>query len=59
MSMEFASTLADVRLLQTIRLLEWMLEHAESDAEAVSCALGAALDAHSSIRSLRTTIATR
>ena len=39
MSMEFASTLADVRLLQTIRLLEWMLEHAESDG-SVSCALG-------------------
>ncbi len=58
MSMEFASTLADVRLLQTIRLLEWMLEHAEADAEVVSCALGAALDAHSSIRSFRAADAT-
>lgn len=58
MSMEFASTLADVRLLQTIRLLEWMLEHAEGDVEAVSCALGATLDAHSSIRSLRAASAT-
>ena len=53
MSFEFARTLADVRLLQTARLLEQMLEHADADVEAVSCALGAVIDAHSSIRSLR------
>lgn len=52
MSPEFAASLADVRLLQTARLLEWMLRNVETDVEAVSCALGAVLDARGAIKSL-------
>ncbi len=53
MSEEFAANLVDVRLLQTARLLEWMLENTAADAEAVSCALGAVLDARSTIGGIR------
>lgn len=53
MSEEFAAKLVDVRLLQTARLLEWMLENTGADPEAVSCALGAVLDARSSIEGIR------
>ena len=56
MSFASARSLADMRLLQTVRLLEQMLEHADADVEAVSCALGAVMDAHSSIRSLRSDV---
>ena len=52
MSPEFAVSLADVRLLQTARLLEWMLENVEADAEALATALGAVLEAHSTVRGL-------
>ena len=52
MSPEFATSLADMRLCQTARLLEWMLENADTDVEAVATALGAVKDAHSTIRSL-------
>jgi hypothetical protein len=52
-SPEFAKELIDVRLTQTERLLEWMLEQSETDAEAVSCVLGAVMDAHSTIRGIR------
>jgi hypothetical protein len=55
MSKEFAVALADVRLAQTAQLLEWMLQHAEADTEAVRDALGAVMDAHSRIKSLRGT----
>lgn len=52
MSPEFAASLADLRLLQTARLLEWLLREADADAEAVSCALGAVLDARGTIQGL-------
>ena len=52
MSPEFAATLADVRLLQTARLLEWMLHNVEADVKTVSCALGAVLDARSAVKEL-------
>lgn len=55
MSKEFAISLADVRLAQTARLLEWMLDHAESDADAVRDALDSVLHAHTRIKSLRGT----
>lgn len=43
---EFAGELADMRLLQTERLLEWLLENVGvAGAEAISCALGAVVDA--------------
>ena len=51
-SSEFATSLAEMRLWQTARLLEWMLENAETDLEAISTALGAVRDAHSTIKSL-------
>lgn len=51
-SPEFAVSLADMRLLQTTRLLEWMLENVEVDIEAVSTALGAVRDAHHTVQSL-------
>ena len=50
MSPKFAASLADMRLLQTARLLEWMLDNVEADTEAVATALGAVLDAHSTVR---------
>jgi hypothetical protein len=53
MSPEFATALADMRLLQTARLLEWLQDNVEADAEAVRRALAAVLDAHGTIRGLR------
>jgi hypothetical protein len=52
-SPEFATSLVDMRLCQTARLLEWMLENTDIDIEAVATALGAVKDAHSTVRSLR------
>jgi hypothetical protein len=47
---KFASELADVRLLQTERLLEWMTENVGVEmAEAVNIALGAVLDARNAL----------
>lgn len=57
MSVEFAAELVHARLLQTARLLEWMRDNAGADAEAVSCALGAVLDAHTTVQSLRVGVA--
>ncbi len=53
MSPEFATALADMRLLQTARLLEWLQDNVEADAEAVRRALAAVLDAHGTVRGLR------
>ena len=52
MSADFATSLAELRLWQTVRLLEWMLENADSDVEAIATALGAVRDAHITIKSL-------
>lgn len=52
MTPEFAATLADLSLLQTARLLEWMLDNVETDSEAVRFALGAVLDAQGSLSGL-------
>lgn len=52
MSPEFAASLADMRLLQTTRLLEWMLDNVDVDVEAVSAALGAVRHAHSTVRGI-------
>lgn len=50
---EFARALVNVRLLQTERLLTWMLGNLDVGAsEAVSCALGAVIDARSIISGL-------
>ena len=47
---EFGKALVNVRLLQTERLLTWMLGNLDAGAtEAVSCALGAVIDARSII----------
>ena len=50
---EFAAELVDVRLLQTAKLLEWMLQNTAADAEAVGCALDAVQDARSSMAGIR------
>jgi hypothetical protein len=52
MSPEFASELAKVRLLQTARLLEWMLKNHDTDAESLGRALGAVLEAHTIVGGL-------
>jgi len=52
-SPEFATSLVEMRLCQTARLLEWMLENVDTDVEAVATALGAVRDAHSTITPLR------
>ena len=52
MSPEFAAEIADVRLRQTARLLEWLLDNAEADLDAVRHALGAVVDAHAAVRGL-------
>ena len=53
MTEEFAYSLTDLRLLQTSRLLEWMISNCPPDAEALHCALGAVNDARTTIRQLR------
>lgn len=53
MTDEFAYSLTDLRLLQTARLLEWMIGNRPPDAEALHCALGAVTDARSTILQLR------
>lgn len=58
MSLEFARSLADVRLLQTARLLEWMLDNDAADVDVLGSALGAVREAHGSIRSLGAEAAT-
>jgi hypothetical protein len=50
---EFAYSLTDLRLLQTARLLEWMISNCPPDAEALHCALGAVHDARNAILHLR------
>lgn len=52
MSLDFAAALTDVRLMQTVRLLEWMLENGDADAEAVTTALNSVIEAHASIKTL-------
>ncbi len=53
-NIKFASELADVRLLQTERLLGWMLENVGVEvAEAVSVALGAVVDARSTLAGIQ------
>lgn len=52
-SVKFATTLVDMRLLQTARLLEWIRDNGEADGEAVGRALDAVVAAHGSIRGLR------
>lgn len=52
MSVEFARSLVDVRLLQTARLLEWIRDNSETDLDAVGRALDAVMEAHGSIRGL-------
>jgi ribosomal protein L7/L12 len=53
-NLKFASELADVRLLQTERLLEWMTENVGVElAEAVTVALGAVADARSALTGVR------
>lgn len=49
----FAYTLTDLRLLQTARLLEWMIGKCPPDVEALHCALGAVNDARNTILHLR------
>ena len=54
MNMKFASELADVRLLQTERLLGWMIENVGVEvAEAVTVALGAVVDARSTLSGIQ------
>ena len=53
MSPEFARSLVEMRLCQTARLLEWMLEQADTDLEAIATTLGAVRDAQSTITPLR------
>ena len=54
MNLEFASELADVRLLQTERLLGWMIENVGVEvAEAVAVALGAVVDARSTLAGIQ------
>ena len=50
---EFAYSLTDLRLLQTARLLEWMISNCPPDVEALHCALGAVNDARNTILHLR------
>lgn len=52
MTTEFAQSLADIRLLQTARLLEWMIANNPLNLEALSVALGAVSDARHAIRPL-------
>lgn len=52
MSPQFATDLADLRLLQTAHLLESLLEDTD-DREAISSALAAVKNAHGTIRGLR------
>ncbi len=57
MTIEFAVELVDARLLQTARLLEWMLKNVVVDeAEAVSVALGAVMDARNAMKTPRTAL---
>lgn len=53
MTNEFAYSLTEVRLLQTARLLEWMVSNCPPDVEALTCALGAVNDARNTILNLR------
>ena len=53
MTDEFAFSLTDLRLLQTARLLEWMIGNCPPDAEALHRALGAVNDARATILQLR------
>jgi hypothetical protein len=50
---EFAYSLTDLRLLQTARLLEWMISNCPPDVESLHRALGAVNDARTMIRHLR------
>jgi hypothetical protein len=53
-NLEFASELADVRLLQTERLLGWMIENVGVEvSEAVTVALGAVVDARSALAGIQ------
>lgn len=52
-SVEFAKSLVDVRLLQTAKLLEWMLEQGDADVDAVKRALGSVMNARDSIDGVR------
>jgi hypothetical protein len=45
--------LVDLRLLQTMKLLEWMVANASVDVEGLATALGAVKDAHATIRELQ------
>ena len=53
MTDEFARSLTDLRLLQTARLLEWMIGNCPPDVEALNRALGAVNDALNVILHLR------
>ncbi|MCH9721048.1 MAG: hypothetical protein O3B27_05785 [Actinomycetota bacterium] len=53
MTDEFAYSLTDLRLLQTARLLEWMIGNCPPDVEALNRALGAVNDARNAILHLR------
>lgn len=53
MSPEFAVSLAEIRLLQVARLLEWMRDNVEVDVETLSSALGDVEAARRAIRGLK------
>ncbi len=56
MSLEFAKSLIDMRLLQTARLLEWMRDNVEADVDSVATPLAAVVDAHRTIKGMSVTL---